>query len=90
MTRATYPYPPDAMAAIVNARDNAIDPRRMAEVRWAVSRLEPHLRLVAEARFMDGLSSRETADRLGVTRWEVWRRERQAGEFLRSELAGGA
>ena len=83
---ATDSYPPDAMRVIQDRHQDPLDVQRRADLRWVIARMEPALRAVAEARWVDGMSKKETQERLGVTRWELWRLERQAKAYLWSEL----
>jgi hypothetical protein len=48
-----------------------------------VAKMDPQLRAVAEARWIDGRSRKETQERLGLTRWQAFLRERQARAYLR-------
>jgi DNA-directed RNA polymerase specialized sigma subunit len=46
-----------------------------------------HLQAVIDAIYTDGLTERETAKRLNVTRYEVRKRHAQAIAIMRCELA---
>jgi RNA polymerase sigma factor (sigma-70 family) len=57
-----------------------------SEVWDAVAALPEYLRLVILGRFVDGLSQRTLAERLGISQMEVSRRERRALQTLRRAL----
>ena len=88
-TRREFPTAPDALVAAANAYawDESYEIRY--DVRQMVAGMDPKLRAVAEARWIFGRSRRETQDRLGLTRWEVWLRERQARAYLAAKWGEG-
>jgi len=67
-------------------REMAIRRERDAQVQDALRALEPEVREVITLRHIDGLSSREVAEILGVAEGTVWSRLHRGLEVLRGHL----
>ena len=77
----------DASIKAIDEGEPWADAATMALVRRYVDALDDPLRRLHRARYIEGLSQRDAADRLGITRQVLRTLEDKLRDGLRSELA---
>jgi RNA polymerase sigma-70 factor (ECF subfamily) len=85
--RQLEPLPRARPDIIVSAEDQVLLGVEFGDLAWALSRLSPELRAVVQATVLDGLTTREAAQLLGIPTGTVKTRMMRARAQLREELA---
>ena len=81
------PVPPARADIVVSAEDQVLLGVEFGDLAGALSRLSPELRAVVQATILDGLTTREAAQLLGIPAGTVKTRMMRARAQLRGELA---
>lgn len=79
----------DDASPVASAEDLVLLGVEYGSLGAALQRLSPELRMVVQATVLDGLTSREAAQLLGIPQGTVKTRLHRARAQLRAELAGG-
>jgi RNA polymerase sigma-70 factor (ECF subfamily) len=86
-SRALQPLPQARDDVIVSAEDQVLLGVEFGDLAGALARLSPELRAVVQATVLDGLTTREAAQLLGIPSGTVKTRMMRARAQLREELA---
>ncbi len=84
--RALQPLPQDRGDLIVSAEDQVLLGVEFGDLAGALGRLSPELRAVVQATVLDGLTTREAAQLLGIPTGTIKTRMMRARAQLRGEL----
>ena len=85
--RKLEPLPEHRGTVVVSAEDQVLVGVQFGDLAGALSRLSPELRDVVQATVLDGLTSNEAAELLGIPAGTVKTRMMRARARLREELA---
>jgi RNA polymerase sigma-70 factor (ECF subfamily) len=85
--RKTEPLPEYREEIVVSAEDQVLVGVQFGDLAGALARLSPELRAVVQATVLDGLTSNEAAELLGIPAGTVKTRMMRARARLREELA---
>jgi RNA polymerase sigma-70 factor (ECF subfamily) len=85
--RQLDPLPRTRAYIVVSAEDQVLLGVEFGDLAGALSRLSPELRAVVQATVLDGLTTREAAQLLGIPAGTVKTRMMRARAQLREELA---
>ncbi len=86
-TRALHPLPRGRGDVIVSAEDHVLLGVEFGDLGGALARLSPELRAVVQATVLDGLTTKEASQLLGIPAGTVKTRMMRARAQLREELA---
>jgi RNA polymerase sigma-70 factor, ECF subfamily len=85
--RAMEPLPEDRADSVVSAEDQVLVGVEYGDLAGALRRLSPELRAVVQATILDGLTTKEAAQLLGIPAGTVKTRMMRARARLREELS---
>jgi RNA polymerase sigma-70 factor, ECF subfamily len=86
-TRKLQPLPPGRSEVVISAEDQVLLGVEFGDLAGALSRLSPELRAVVQATVLDGLTTKEAGQLLGIPSGTVKSRMMRARAQLREELA---